>query len=154
VYFLDHSNPVCHIKGIVVFAQSDVALLESSRGDESVDLFALDIVKIPNSSLDLTLVGLDIDNKDQRVAVLNQLHGRLGSQGVLDDGVLVQSVLFRQSLGGIFGLTVTCKSLGLVEVHLCVDTGALLGDALLQGLGNGFCFAYGTQEYREKEIGR
>jgi len=33
------------------------------------------------------------------------------------------------------------QSLGSVEVHLRMDTSALLGDSLLQGFGNSFCFA-------------
>jgi hypothetical protein len=143
---LDHTHSVCNIERIVVLAQSDVALLQTTGSDESIDLFAFDAVKIPNGSLDLTLVRLNINNEDQGVAVFNQLHRGLRGQRVLNDRVLVQSVLLGHTLFLVHRLAVMLKSLGLVKVHLCVNGGALLRDALLQGLRDGCCFTYNRNE--------
>ena len=88
----------------------------------------------------MSLVGLNVDNEDKRVAVLDKLHGRLGGQGVLDDGMVTKSVLSWCALVLVLGLSGVLKSLGLVEVNLCVDSGSLLGDALLQGFCDCGCF--------------
>jgi hypothetical protein len=141
VISLDDTNPVSNIKRIVVFAQSNIGLLQALGGNKSVDLFAFNIVKIPYSSLDLTLVGLKVNDKYKSVAVLNQLHGRLGCQGVLDDGVLVQSVLLGGTLFLVLGLARKTESLGPVEVDLGVNAGPLLGDSLLEGLSDCCCLS-------------
>ena len=137
---LDDTDPVCHIQGIIVFAESHVALLQATGCDESVDLLAFNVVQLSHSILDLSLVGLDIDDEDQGVAILNQLHGGLGGQWVLDDGMLVGLALSWCALGSVLGLPGVLKRLGLVEVHSGVNAGALLGNSLLQGLGHCCCF--------------
>lgn len=130
---LDYTNSVSNIQGIVILAQSHIALLQSPRGNQGIDLLAFDIVQIPNSRLDLTLVGLNVDNENKRVGVFDKLHRRLGRKRVLDDRVLVQSRLGRGALLLVLGLSVQLKSLGLVEVNLRVNSGSLLGNSLLQG---------------------
>ena len=138
---LDDTNSVGHIKGIVVLAQSHIALLQTPGSDECVDLFAFNVVKLLNSSLDLSLVGLNVNNKDQSVAVFDQFHRGLCCQGILDNRVLVQSGLLWYTGSCVFGLTIMLQSLRSEEVHLRVDTGALLGHSLLEGFGNSFSFA-------------
>lgn len=71
---LDHTNPVGNIKGIEVLAEANVALLQPPGGDEGVDLVALNLVEVLHCLLDLALVGLDVDDEDEGVAVLNELH--------------------------------------------------------------------------------
>ena len=138
---LDHTNTVSNIQGIVVLAESDVALLESPWGDQCVDLFAFNVVQFSDSILDLSLVGLDVHNEDQRIAVFDQFHGGFCCEGVFDNGVLVQSALLGNTLGLVLGLSGVLQSIGLVEVHLGVDASSLLGNTLLKGLADGCCFA-------------
>ena len=101
---LDHANSVSNIESIIIFAQSYIRLLKSPGSDESVDLFAVNVVKFPDRRFDLTLVGLDIDNKDQCIAVFDQFHGGFGCQRVLDDGMLIQATLFWCALGLVLWL--------------------------------------------------
>jgi hypothetical protein len=139
---LDHTNSVCNIQSIIILRQSHVALLQSSWGNKSVDLFALNVVKIPYCCLDLTLVGLNVNNKYKCVAVFDELHGRLSCEWVLDDGVLVQSILLGGALSLVLGLAVKLQSFWAVEMNPSVDTGPLLGDSLLEGFRNCCCLAY------------
>lgn len=53
--------------------------------DKRVDLDGVNIVQLLQGLLDLALVGLDIDDEDQGVVLLNLLHGALGVQRVEDD---------------------------------------------------------------------
>lgn len=138
---LDNSDSVGNIQSIKVLCQFQVALFQSLGCDECVDLFAFDIVQLLNSSLDLTLVGLNVNNKDERVAILNQFHAGFGRQRVLDDGVFVDRALLWYNGAHIFGFAGVLQSFGLVKVHLGVDARALFGNALFEGLGNGCCFA-------------
>ena len=71
---LDYTNSVGNIQGIIILAQSDVALLQSSGSDQSIDLFTFNVIQIPNGGLDLTLIGLNIHNKYQSVGVFNEFH--------------------------------------------------------------------------------
>jgi len=114
----------------VVLAELDVSLLSSLRGDKSVDSVSLDGVKFLHRVLDLTLVGLDVNNEDKSVGILNQLHGRLGSQGVLDNRELVKSILLGDGLLCISGCLGKIYCLSAVEVYLVVDTSSLLGYSL------------------------
>lgn len=131
---LNDSNSVGNIKGIVVLAQSNVALLQSPRSDEGVNLLAFNVVKFSDGGLDLTLIGLNIDNKNKCVAVFDQLHGRLSGERVLDDGKCIKTSLLWGALSLILGLARGLQSLRLVEVDLRVDAGSLLGDTLLKGI--------------------
>lgn len=71
---LDHTYPVSNIKGIEILAQTNVTLLQSSRGDKCVDLITFNLVKLLNSSLDLAFVGLDVNNENKGIAILDKLH--------------------------------------------------------------------------------
>ena len=82
---LDDTNSVRNIKSIEILAQSYVALLQASWSDESIDLLALNIVQLLDGRLDLTLVGLDVNNENKSVGILNELHGRFRRQWILDN---------------------------------------------------------------------
>ena len=71
---LDHSDSVGNIQGIIILAQSNIALLQSPRSNQSVDLFAFNIVQIPDSGLDLSLGGLNVHNKYESVGIFDKLH--------------------------------------------------------------------------------
>ena len=136
---LDDTDPVGNIEGIEILGKADVGLLESAGRDEGVDLVTLDAVEVLDGGLDLSLVGLDVDDEDEGVGVLDELHGRFGGEGVLDDGELVEGVLLGGGSGGVLGLAGEGEGVGAVEVDLGVNSGALLGDALLEALGNSCC---------------
>ena len=136
---LDDTDPVGNIEGIEILGKADVGLLESAGGDEGVDLVALDAVEVLDGGLDLSLVGLDVDDEDEGVGVLDELHGGFGRQRVLDDGELVEGVLLGGGSGSVLGLAGEGEGVGAVEVDLGVNSGALLGDALLEALGDRCC---------------
>ena len=131
---LDDTNSVCYIQSIIIFAQPHVTLFQSPRSNQSIDLFAFDIVQFPYSSLDLALIGLDIDNEYQSVAVLNKFHRRLGCEWVLNDRMLVQRVLTGGTLSLVFWFARKLQGLWPVKVDLGVNSSPLLGDSLLEGL--------------------
>ena len=136
---LDDADPVGNIEGIEIFGKFHVRLLEAAGGDEGVDLVGLDAVEVLDGGLDLSLVGLDVDDEDQSVRILDEFHGRFGGEGVLDDGELVEGVLLGGGAGSVLGLAGEGQGVGAVEVDLGVDSGSLLGDALLEALGDGGC---------------
>lgn len=67
-----------------------ICIHQSNAPDEGVNPLDLDVVHAGHGVLDLLLAGLQVDNEDQGVGLLNLLHRRLGGQGVLQDGILVQ----------------------------------------------------------------
>jgi len=138
---LDDTNAVGNIKSIVILAEADVALFQSSGSDQCVDLFTFNIVKLSYSILDLSLVGLDVNNENKCIAIFNQLHGRFSCERVFDNSVLVQSALFGDTSILVLRLTTVLKRHWPVEMNLGVDTGALFGHTLLKGLAHSFCFA-------------
>ena len=71
--------------------------------------------------LDLRLVGSQVNDEDQRVVVLNLLHGALRGEWVLDDGVLVQSGPTRDALARVLGPPPALEGLGTVEVDRGAD---------------------------------
>jgi len=74
--------------------------------------------------LDLTLVGLDVDDEDKSLLVLDLLHGGLRGERILDDSKLVhlrQALFSREgmhSLSDILRLAYKLLGLGLVESHI------------------------------------
>jgi hypothetical protein len=111
----------------MVLAELNVSLLSSLGGDKSVDSVSLDGIKLLNSVLDLTLVALNVNNENKGVGILNQLHGRLSGQGVLDNRELVKSILLGGRLLRILLYRRKVYGLSTVEVYLVVDAGSLLG---------------------------
>jgi hypothetical protein len=59
--------------------------------NKSVNLNTVNIVELLDSILDLSLVGLNVDDEYKGVVLLNLLHGALGVQRVNDHLVLVQT---------------------------------------------------------------
>ena len=84
---LDDADAVRHVERVVVLRQPHVRLLLAVGSNEGVHLAAGDLVHGLDRVLDLPLVRRDVDNEHERVVVLDLLHGGLGGQGVLDEGV-------------------------------------------------------------------
>lgn len=75
----------------------------------------------------MVLVGTDVTDKDKSVVVLDFAHGRLGVQGGLDDGELVQGGVASDGLACVLGGTGELQGLGEVETgrgaHLAGGSG-------------------------------
>ena len=97
--YSDKSNLVSNIQSIMVGSQSYVSFLfsigtkikmsittqlsmkeEKEIPNESVHFGGLDIIQFLHSILDLTLIGLDVDDEHKRIMLLNLLHCRLRIQ--------------------------------------------------------------------------
>jgi hypothetical protein len=94
--------------------------------DKSVDLDGVNIVQLLKSLLDLALVGLDVDNEDEGVVLLNLLHGGLGVQGVQNNLVEVQSGAVVDRHAGVLGGPRQLEGLGAVESGRGVDLAGLV----------------------------
>jgi hypothetical protein len=107
---------------------------ESSRApDQRVDLLGLDVVHLLHGLLDLLLVGAHVDDEDERVVVLDLLHGGLGGERVLEHLVVVELVAAGRAEARVLGHPGALEGLGAVEG----DGRALLAPQLLHGLGGG-----------------
>jgi hypothetical protein len=80
-----------------------IGLRKLNRPDKGVDLDCIDVIKLLQSLLDLSLVGFDINNENQSVVLLNLLHGALGVERVDDDLVLIKTGLVRNGLSWVLG---------------------------------------------------
>merc|ERR1719427_2042157 len=87
--YLDDSNFVGNIKSIVVRCKLDVGLL-SSVVNHGVDFSYIDVVELFHGHLNLRFVGLNINNKDQGVVVLNFFHGAFSCQWVSYNSIRIQ----------------------------------------------------------------
>lgn len=137
---LDDTDPVGNIESIKILGQTDICLLQATGSDEGVDPVALNVVKVLDGGLDLPLVRLDVNDEHKGVGVLDELHGGLSSEGVLNDRELVKCVFLGSGAGCVLGLALQREGLRAIEVGLGVDPGALLGHTLLQTLGHSGCF--------------
>jgi hypothetical protein len=63
----------------------------------------------------LSLIGLDIDNEDQSIILLNLLHGALGVERVDDHLVLIETRLRINRLPEVFWLSGELEGLRSVE---------------------------------------
>lgn len=89
-----------------------------SRGflpDQGVDLDGVNVVQLLQSLLDLALVGLDIDDEDQGVVLLDLLHGALGVQRVEDGLVGVELGRTGDRHTGVLGRPRELEGLRAVE---------------------------------------
>lgn len=100
--------------------------------DKGVDLDGVNIVELLKSLLDLALVGLDVDNEDEGVVLLNLLHRALGVERVDDDLVLIQAGLVRNALAGVLGRAREDQGLRAVEGRRETDLAGLVGVHLLR----------------------
>lgn len=114
----------------MILVKLNVCLLSSLWSDKSVHTLSIDLVKLLNSVLDLSLVGLDVNNENKGVGVLNELHGRLSGERELDNRELVKEVLLWGRLLVVLWCGWKVNSLSTVEVGLGVDASSLLGYSL------------------------
>lgn len=100
---------------------------EQNIPDQGVDLDGVNVIELLKSLLDLGLVGLDIDDEDEGVLLLDLLQGTLGVERVDDDLVLIETRSVRDRLAGVLGSPRQLKGLRLVEGGRVADLGSLVG---------------------------
>ena len=134
---LDEANAVRHIEGILVRGQTNECLLLAIRANERVHLGSFHIVSLLESLLDLALVGLTVNNKHERVDVLNLLHGALRVQREQESLAGVRALQVRSTLTRVSRVARKTESLGTVErgrsahlAHTRLTRAALLDDLL------------------------
>jgi len=121
------------VESVNIGSQTGESLLGSIRADKGVDLDGIDIVELLQGLLDLSLVGTDVDDKDEGVVLLDLLHGALGVEGVDDDLVLIETGLMGNRLAWVFWCARELEGLGLVEGCRETDLADLVGVDTLQG---------------------
>lgn len=134
---LDEANAVRHIEGILVRGQTNECLLLAIRANERVHLGSFHIVSLLKSLLDLALVGLTVDNKHERVDVLNLLHGALRVQWEQESLAGVRALQVRSTLTRVSRVARKTERLRAVErgrsahlAHTRLTRAALLDDLL------------------------
>jgi hypothetical protein len=137
-----NTHAVGNLQSVVVGGEADVSLLCAVRADQGVNLGSLNVVQLLDSVLDVPLVGLEVNDEDQGVVVLNLLHGRLGVERVTDSTELVHTGKVGNRLASVLGLAGKTEGVGAVERHGGADlarTGRVgaLESGLLSGLGLG-----------------
>lgn len=98
--------------------------------DESVDLEGINVIELLKRLLDLGLVGLDVDDEDEGVVLLNLLHGALGVERANDDLVLIEARKMGDRLARVLGSAGDDEGLGAVERSAQADLALLLGVGL------------------------
>lgn len=163
---LDEADLVGNLKSVEVGSQSNVSLLPTVRSDKGVDLGSLDVVELLNSILDVPLVGLDVNDEDQSVVLLNLLHSRLSVERVLDSSELVHPGEVVDRLSGVLGSTGETEGAGSVEGDGSSDLsdggglGALQGGLFgglgldILGLGSGLTGGLRRGHFWRCQIGR
>ena len=138
---LDEANAVRHIEGILVRGQTNECLLLAIRANERVHLGSFHIVSLLESLLDLALVGLTVDNKHERVDILNLLHGALRVQREQESLAGVRALQVRSTLTRVSRVARKTERLRAVErgrsahlAHTRLTRAALLDD-LLRNVG-------------------
>jgi hypothetical protein len=105
--------------------------------NEGVNLLGLDGVQLLDGILDLVLVGVNINDEDEGVVLLNALHGGLSGQRELEDGELVKTGLVGDGLTNVLGLAGKSEGLGATEDSGGSDLLGLGGlSTLLEKLGS------------------
>ena len=134
---LDEANAVRHIEGILVRGQTNECLLLAIRANERVHLCGFHIVSLLESLLDLALVRLTVDDKYERVHILNLLHGALRVQREQESLAGVRALQVRSTLTRVSRVAHKTESLGTVErgrsahlAHTRLTRAALLDDLL------------------------
>lgn len=97
---------------------------------QSVQLEDVDIVELLERLLDLSLVGLDVDDKDKGVVLLHLLHGALRVKGMDDDLVGVQAGLVGDRLARVLGGARDHEGLWAMEGGSQADLALLLAVGL------------------------
>lgn len=101
-------------------------IVEKNIPDQGVDLDGVNVIELLKSLLDLGLVGLDIDDEDEGVLLLDLLQGTLGVERVDDDLVLIETRSVRDRLAGVLGSPRQLQGLRLVEGGRVADLGGLV----------------------------
>ena len=91
------------VKSVNIGGQTRESLLGAIGADEGVDLDGGDVVLGLKRSSDLALVGLDVDDEDKGVVLLDLLHGRLSVEGVDEDLASIEAGLVRDRPAGVLG---------------------------------------------------
>ena len=99
--------------------------------DKGVNLDGVNIIELLESLLDLTLVGLDVDNKDESVVLFDLLHRALGIERVDDDLVLIEAGLMRNALAWVLWRAREDEGLRAVEGRRETDLAGLVRVDLL-----------------------
>jgi hypothetical protein len=94
-----------NVERINIGGQPRESLLGAVGADEGVDLDGGDVVLLLESRGDLALVGLDVDDEDEGVVLLDLLHGGLGVERVDEDLAGVHARLRWDRLAGVLGRT-------------------------------------------------
>ncbi len=102
-YILSYNGQLrgCNLERLLVWRQAGKSLLLAVWPDQGVDLDRVDVVHLLQRVLDLPLVGLDVDDEDERVVLLDLLHRALRVERVQDDLVLVQARLVVECLAWV-----------------------------------------------------
>lgn len=103
-----------NVQRINVSRQPRKSLLRAVWSDEGVDLDGGHVVLLLQRRGDLALVGFDVDDEDERVVLLDLLHGRLGVERVDEDLAGIEARLVRNRLAGVLGGAATMLSVSLL----------------------------------------
>merc|ERR1740130_1879204 len=124
----DDANAVRNVERVEVWSQVHVRLLLAIRPDKRINLLALDIVDLLDGLLDLLFRSTNVDDEHESVDLFDLLHGRLGGEGVLEDGVLVQLLKGLNGFPWVLWLPFRLEGLGQEEVHIEAFLGRLPGN--------------------------
>lgn len=134
---LNKANAVGHIKSVLVRSEADEGLLLTVRADERVHASSLDIVRLFEGSLNLTLVRVTVNNENKRVHILDLLHGALRGQRVQERLAGIRARQVRSALTRVFRVARQAERLGAVErrrradlAHTRLTRATLLDDLL------------------------
>lgn len=112
---LNETDAVRHVQGILVRRQTDERFLLAIRTDERVHLRSLNVVNLLEGLLNLALVRLAVNNKDERVHFLNLLHRALRVKREEERLKSVSALRMRGALARVFRVARKTQRLGAVE---------------------------------------
>jgi hypothetical protein len=94
--------------------------------DKGIDLDGIDIIELLQCLLDLSLIGLDINDENKGVVLLNLLHRTLSIERVDDNLVLIETGLVGDRLAWELGRSGELEGLGSVEGSRFADLSDLV----------------------------
>jgi hypothetical protein len=108
-----------NVESVDVGGEAGESLLRAVRSDEGVDLDTADIVLLLEGGGDLALVGLDVDDEDEGVVLLDLLHGGLGVERVDEHLGGVHAGLMGDRLASVLSGTGEREGLGAAKLLVC-----------------------------------
>ena len=87
------------------------------KPDKGVNFGNINVVQFLHCDLNLWLIGSEVNNEYQCIGVFDFLHGRLGSEWVLDNCKLVKFVNSWCRPSGVFWSSGETEGLGTMEVN-------------------------------------